>query len=85
MHIVRLTQAMFSTMVSCFFFGFFFLLHYEIVPMIQKGVLALCDLFHMYEKFKKEKKRLYVCISIPLVVFFSNHKITLYTCIVWLY
>ncbi len=50
--------------------------------MIQKAS-ALRDLFHMYEKFKKQ---LYVCISIPsLVVFFSNHTITLYTCIVWLY
>lgn len=75
MHIVHLTQAMVSTIVLFFFFP-----HYEIVLIVQK---ALCDLFHMYEKFKKE---LYVCISIPsLVVFFSNHKITLHTCIVWLY
>lgn len=32
------------------------------------------------------QKELYVCISIPsLVVFFSNHKIIVHTCIVWLY
>ena len=73
--------------VYCFLFFVFF--SSCIMRSYLKGVQALCDLFHMYEKFKKKKttkkNQLYVCISIPLVVFFSNHKITLYTCIVWLY
>lgn len=54
--------------------------------MIQKKrPQDLFDLFNMYTKFKKTKL-LYLCIFTPSsVVFFSNHRITLYTCIVWLY
>lgn len=38
---------------------------------------------HTYEKFKNSCMFAFPYLS--LVVFFSNHKVTVYTCIVWLY
>lgn len=67
-------------LVKLWFF-FFLLLHYEI-DLWYKRPLALRDLFHMYDKLKNS-----CMFAFPYLwlYFFSNHKITLYTCTVWLY